>query len=128
MVKRTKQELTPKAKAKKTYLSLRMLFIIIWFVIVTLLVRSTLLPGVLEQLRLSADNLNLAIDIILLVPVAIATFPLAYRMNDIYSISEKRTVTPVWKHYVIGLVGTGILLGMLFYLFTIITFSLFYRF
>ena len=123
MVKRTKQELTP--KAKKTYLSLRMLFIIIWFVIVTLLVRSTLLPGVLEQLRLSADNLNLAIDIILLAPVAIATFPLAYRMNDIYSTDEKSISVPAWKRSIFGIVGTGTILGLILYLFMIINVTLF---
>jgi len=95
-------------------------------VLVAFLTNSNLLDGLLRQL--DTDSSNLIVAIILLVPIAAVIFPVMYQMDDIYNISEKRIVTPVWKRYVVSLVGTGVLLGILFYLFTITTFALFYRF
>lgn len=114
------------SEIKKTHLGLKSLFVIIWFALVILLTNSDLFRSLTEQLN--TDISNLVVAIILLVPIATAVFPVIYQMGDIYNINEKRSVTPVWKHYAISLVGTGILLSMLFYLFTIITFALFYRF
>ena len=124
MVKKVKHNSS--SKTKKSYLGLRTLFVITWFVLVVLLTRSNLLDGLLGQSDINTSNLVVAI--ILLAPIAAVIFPVMYRIDDIYSISEKRTVTPAWKRYATSLIGTAVLLGILFYLFTIITFSLFYRF
>jgi hypothetical protein len=117
---------SPLSETKKTYLGLRSLFVIIWFALVVLLSDSALLSSMLQ--RWSVDSSNLIVAIILLAPIAIVVSPVMYRISDIYSISEKRSITPLWKRNLIGIVGTSALLGMLFYLFMIITFALFYRF
>lgn len=123
MVKKTKSN-TP--ETKNTYLGARTLFVIIWSVLVASLVNSNLLHGLLNQSNTDLNNFIVAI--ILLVPIAIVVFPVMYRIGDIYNVSEKKSVTPKWKRYIIGVAGTGLLLGILFYLFTMITFALFYRF
>lgn len=123
MVTKTKSN-TP--DTKNTYLGVRTLFVVIWSVLVALLVNSNLLQGLLDQSNTDLNNFIVAI--ILLVPVAIVVFPVMYRIADAYGMSAKKSATPKWKRYIIGVVGTGILLGILFYLFTIITFALFYRF
>lgn len=109
-------------ETKETHLGLRSLFVIIWFGLVTLLSNS----GLLEQSN--AESSNFIIAVILLAPIAVVVFPVMYQIGDIYSTSEKKSLAPTWKRNVLSVVGTGVLLGMLFYLFTIVTFALFYRF
>lgn len=123
MVTKTKNNTS---QTKNAYLGVRVLFVVIWFVLVALLVNSNLLQGLLDQSNTDVNNFIVAI--ILLVPITIVVFPVMSRIGDVYNVSEKKSITPKWKRYVIGLVGTSILLGIIFYLFTIITFTLFYRF
>ncbi|HSW78002.1 MAG TPA: hypothetical protein VLG36_04345 [Candidatus Chromulinivoraceae bacterium] len=124
MVKKVKYN--PSSETKKTYLGLRSLFVIIWFALVILLSNGDLLGGMLQ--RWSVNNSYPIIAIILLAPITMVIFPVMYRIGDTFSISGKRSTTPVWKRYMVSLAGTVILLGMLLYLFTIVTFALFYRF
>jgi heme/copper-type cytochrome/quinol oxidase subunit 2 len=111
---------------KNTRLGLRSLFVIIWFVLVVPLADSDLLNDLLGQSN--AESGNLIVAVILLVPIAIVVFPAMYQIGDIYRTSEKKSSTPTWKRNMIGIAGTGMLLGIVLYLFTIITFALFYRF
>jgi preprotein translocase subunit SecY len=113
-------------ETKKMHLGLRSLFVIVWFALVALLANGDLLRGMLGQSN--AESGNLIIAVILLAPIAVVVFPAMYKIGDIYSTSEKKSSTSTWKRNVLSVVGTGMLLGMLFYLFTIITFALFYRF
>lgn len=124
MVKKSKS--TPSPGTKKIHLGLRLQFVIIWFALTILLTNSDLLRNL--PVQSNTDIGNLFVAIILLAPIAIVTFPVIYQMGDIYNISEKRNVTPVWIRCVISLVETGILLGILLFLFTVITFALFFRF
>ncbi|HSW91977.1 MAG TPA: hypothetical protein VLG09_05000 [Candidatus Saccharimonadales bacterium] len=122
----TKNSKGESLETKKTHLGLRSLFVITWFILVALLSNSDLLSGLLGQSN--AESGNLIVAVILLGPIAIVVFPAMYQIGDIYSTSEKKSLTPTWKRNVLSVAGTGVLLGMLFYLFTIITFALFYRF
>jgi len=51
-----------------------------------------------------------------------------YQVDNIYSTSPKKSFTPKWQRIVFGIVGTSVFLGLVWYLFTIITFALFYKF
>jgi|GEM_PF-6824175 len=113
-------------KAQKAHLGLRSLFVIIWFILVALLINTDWLRGLLKGSNTESNNL--IVTIILLAPIAVVIFPVIYGMTDIYDISGKDAVIPAWKRGMFGVVGTAILLGVLFYLFTIITFALFYKF
>lgn len=124
MVKNVEHKVPP--KTEKTYLSLRLLFVIIWFVLVMLLTSSNLFYALLRQS--STDVNNLITSIILLVPIAIVIFPMMYRLGDFYSISEKRKHISTLSRNMLSIFGTIILLGVILYLFTIISFALFYRF
>lgn len=121
MAKKTKHNET-----KKTYTGLRSLFVAVWFTLVILLTHNDLMQNLLNQSY--AKDSNLIIVIILLAPIAIVVFPLMYRLDDIYGISEKKVPVPVWKRSVIGAIGTSAILGIILYLFMITTFSLFYSF
>jgi hypothetical protein len=122
MVKKAK--LNSSSATKETYLGLRLLFVILWLIFILLLINSDLLHNLLEQSN--TDNSNLIINVILLAPIAIIVFPLAYRLDDTYSIGEKRVSISTWKCSTLGIVVTGIILVSVYYLFMIISVAFFY--
>ena len=122
MAKKVKRNSSPETK---TYLGLRLLFVIAWPILVALFIHSNLSLRLITAL--SSNNSTLLIDIILLAPVAIVIFPIAYRIGDIYNISNERRVSiSTWKRSVLGFIGTGILLWVVWYLFVIVSLALDY--
>lgn len=111
---------------RKTHLGRRLLFVVAWFVLIAPLSNSALLHSLSEQA--ATETSNFIIAVILLAPIAVVIFPATYQMDNIYSTSPKKSPTPTWQRIVFGIVGTSVFLGMLWYLFTIITFALFYKF
>lgn len=77
---------------------------------------------------MGTEGANVIVSILLLAPIAAVAFPLLYRMGNIYSSSEKENTPPVWQRVFMATFGTIIVLGIVYYLFTVIGFALFYRF
>lgn len=120
MVKNIKQ--SSSSEVKKTYMGLRLLFVIIWPILLALFIHSNLSIGLLGSL--SADDSTLLVGIILLAPIALAILPLAYRIDDIYNVSDKRVPISTWKRAVLSVGITGIVLWLPWYLFIVISFTL----
>lgn len=116
MAKNQKQRaVIQQGKMRKTYLGTRLLFVVLWFVLIALLSNSDLLRSF---------SSSFIIAIILLAPIAVAIFPVMYQIDNIYSTNPKKSPTPKWQHTALGVVGTSVFLGILWYLFMIITFAL----
>ena|SRR3977135_1725349 len=122
MIKKGKRDSS--SVTEKTYLGLRLLFVILWPALVTLFVHSNLSLNLTA--RLDSSNSNLLINSTLLVPIALIVFPVAYQMDSVYGINRKKGATPTWKHIAFGVAGTSILLGIAWYLFIAISFALTY--
>ena len=85
--------------------------------------------GGLDDLTIGKDteSVNVIMSILLLAPIATVTFPLLYKMGNIYSLSEKETTSSVWQRVFMATFGTILVLGIIYYLFTVIGFALFYK-
>jgi hypothetical protein len=123
MVKKDKHSSSSETKSMRV--GLRLTFVAIWF---TLSIFTTNDDPLHLLDRFNTDSADLIVILALLGPIAIVIFPIIYQNIDVYNISERATVSSAWKSYVFSVIGTGIILGILLYLFMIIGLTLFYRF
>jgi len=102
-----------------------LLFAIIWPVLIAFLVWSHWLDSWLMQQ--DSNTSNMVLNVILLLPPAVVILPMLYRMDDLFGVSKGkgRTLAP-WQRAVLSVLGTAALLGLLWYLFIIISFALGY--
>ena len=116
---------TSETRSKNAYVGAGIVFVIIWPILVSMFTRS----GGLDDLTIGKDteSVNVIMSILLLAPIATVTFPLLYKMGNIYSLSEKETTSSVWQRVFMATFGTILVLGIIYYLFTVIGFALFYK-
>jgi hypothetical protein len=111
-------------KTQKTFYS-ALIFVIIWPVLLAILVQNHWLDSWLMQQ--DSDTSNTVLNIILLLPPAVVILPMLYRMDDLFGASKgKDRKLASWQRAVLSILGTAALLGLLWYLFIIISFALGY--
>lgn len=111
-----------KNSTQKMRLGQRLLFAIIWPIVIALLIHSRLLDGLFTGLNV--DGATAAIGVIVLLPPAITLFPLAYRLDSIYSLKKKSARLPTWQRIAMGLLATALALWLLWYIYVLVSLGL----
>lgn len=110
MTKTHHQKLEPKRSLGWT-----LFFAVAWPILIALLVHGDIFDSVI--VGLSAHGANVASGVIVLLPPAIALFPLAYRLDSMYDLKKQSTFLPTWQRVVIAVIATVLALWALWYVY-----------
>jgi hypothetical protein len=110
MVKNSKQK-----NQSKMPLGWMMLFAIIWPILISLLIHGHLFDILITNL--STNSANFVIETVVLLPPAIALFPLAYQIDALYNTQKRPAQLPKWQRGIIGILATALALWILWYVY-----------
>lgn len=107
--------------------SIAWLTIPLWIVLVILGGQTGFLSSWLGSLN--AENTNIIVGFILLVPIALLSFPLTYKMDlSHYTVEKPFLKFSIWARGLISLFATAIILTISWYLYIVISVVLHFQF